>query len=48
MNPITIEEFNAIPEFVHNGRVCVEIDGKIYSKQGIFNLLNMAGLLLLK
>ena len=42
---ITIAEFNAIPEFFHNGILCIEIDGKIYSKHGIFTLLLMAGLI---
>ena len=42
---ITIAEFNAIPEFFHKGRLCIEIDGKIYSKHGIFTLLLMAGLI---
>ena len=47
MNKISLKEFNAIPEFIHNGRLCIEIDGKIYSKKGIFNFLMAAGLIVL-
>jgi len=41
----THDEINAIPDFFHNGRLCIEIDGKIYSKEGIYKLLLVAGLI---
>lgn len=45
MKKISLAELNTIPEFLHKGRLCIEIEGKIYSKQGIINFLFAAGLL---
>lgn len=42
---ITLAEFNAIPDFFHKGKLCIEIDGKIYSKEGIYKFLLIAGLI---
>lgn len=42
---ITFAEFNEIPDFFHNGKLCIEIDGKIYSKEGIYKLLLVSGLI---
>ena len=45
MKKITLAEFNAIPEFIHNGVLSIEIGGEIYSKQGVYNLLVVMGLI---
>ena len=45
MNKMTLEQFNSIPDFFHKWRLCIEIDGKIYSKEGIYKLLLVAGMI---
>lgn len=45
MEKITMAEFNAYPEFMHNGVLSIEIGGKIYSKQGVYNLLVAMGMI---
>jgi len=47
MKKITLAEFNAIPTFFHNGQLCVDIDGQTISRRGLFNLLVVAGLIIM-
>ena len=45
MKTMTTAEFNAIPDFFHNGILSIEIDGKVYSKRGVYNLLFAMGMI---
>ena len=42
---MTESEFNSIPTFFHNGKECIEVDGRIYTKSGLFKMLYYIGMI---
>ena len=48
MEKITVAEFNAIPDFMHNGVLSIDIDGKTYSKSGVFKMLLLMGIIIVE
>jgi len=48
METMTLAEFNAIPDFIHNGVLYIDIDGKIYSKNGVFKMLVIMGIIIVE
>lgn len=46
MKTMTLDEFNSIPSFFHNGKECIDIDGTIYNKTGILKVLIIAGIII--
>lgn len=36
-----MKELNGLPEFMHNGRLCVEINGNIIAKESVAKVIMM-------
>lgn len=38
-----LKELNGLPEFMHNGRLCVEVNGNIIAKEAIVKTILVLG-----